>query len=197
MYTVQNKNDIRYKTTHDTIRNVYKELLSQKNYLLISVTEICKLAKINRGTFYIHYEDSQAVMAEFENEIYQQIVSFIDNAMKMNQPHHELSSTVSNYLKTEDGDFLDKVLNGIYGSGSLYLKICDYISTSISPTFINGGQLSKREAEILSIFLANGAVAVFRDWHKNGYKNLDKEYKFSSNLVDSIMELYGITFSSK
>lgn len=195
MYTVQNKNDIRYKTTHDNIRKVYKELLSQKNYLQISVTEICKLANINRGTFYIHYEDSQAVMIEFENEIYQQIVCFIDDAMKMNQPHHELSTTVSNYLKTEDGDFLDKVLNGIYGSGSLYLKICDYISSSISPVFINGGKLTKREAELLSIFLANGAAAVFHDWNKHGYKNLIKEYKFSSNLVDSIMELYGIAFS--
>ncbi len=192
MYTVQNKNDIRYKTTHDNIRKAYKKLLSQKSYLQISVTEICKLAQINRGTFYIHYKDSFAVMNELEDEIYQQIINFIDNAIKMSSPHHELSHIVSNYLKTEDGDFFDKILNGVYGSGNTYIKICDYISSTISPSFLNNSQLTQREAELLSIFLTNAAVGIFREWHKNKYHNLDEEYKFAAKLSDSVLELYGI-----
>ncbi len=196
MYTIQNKNDIRYQNTHTTIRNAYKELLTQKNYLSISVTEICKLAHINRGTFYIHYKDSFSVMNEFEDEIYQQIIEFINNALSMSSPHHELSQLVTSYLRTEDGVFFDKVLNGVYGSGKIYIRICDYISSSISPSFINAGNLTNREAELLSIYLSNATVAVFRDWHRNEYQNLEEEYKFAANLTDSVLELFNINLSN-
>lgn len=111
MYKVLNKNDIRYQSTHITIRNVYKELLSQKHYLSISVTEICKLAHINRGTFYIHYKDSSSVMAEFEEETYHQMIQFINETI-FTKAHH-LPYTFSDYIKTEDGDFFDKVLKCI------------------------------------------------------------------------------------
>ena len=192
MYPIQNKNDLRYKTTHNTIRNIYKELLAQKSYLSISVTEICKLAKLNRTTFYIHYKDTHAVMEEFENEVFELIVNFIDHALQMNTPHHELSTIVSDYLQTSDGDFFDKILNGVYGSGNLYLRICDYISNTVSPIFLKSGQLTKREAELLSIYLSNAAVGMFREWHNKDYINLEEEYKFTAKLTDTIMELYGI-----
>ena len=51
------KQDRRTRYTRQTIKNTFLELLTQKSFTKITVTEICKNAEINRGTFYLHYYD--------------------------------------------------------------------------------------------------------------------------------------------
>ena len=46
------KQDRRTRYTRQTIKDTFLELLKQKNFTKITVTEICKNAEINRGTFY-------------------------------------------------------------------------------------------------------------------------------------------------
>ena len=49
------KQDRRTRYTRQTIKDTFLELLTQKSFTKITVTEICKNAEINRGTFYLHY----------------------------------------------------------------------------------------------------------------------------------------------
>ena len=51
------KQDRRTRYTRQTIKDTFLELLTQKSFTKITVTEICKNAEINRGTFYLHYYD--------------------------------------------------------------------------------------------------------------------------------------------
>ena len=51
------KQDRRTRYTRQTIKETFLELLKQKNFTKITVTEICKISEINRGTFYLHYYD--------------------------------------------------------------------------------------------------------------------------------------------
>ena len=45
------KQDRRTRYTRQTIKDTFLELLKQKSFTKITVTEICKNAEINRGTF--------------------------------------------------------------------------------------------------------------------------------------------------
>ncbi len=47
------KQDRRTRYTRQTIKDTFLELLKQKSFTKITVTEICKNAEINRGTFYL------------------------------------------------------------------------------------------------------------------------------------------------
>ena len=49
------KQDCRTRCTRQTIKETFLELLKQKNFTKITVTEICKIYEINRGPFYLHY----------------------------------------------------------------------------------------------------------------------------------------------
>ena len=49
--------DLRVLKTEELIRNTFLELLAQKEFTDISVKEITEKARINRSTFYKHYED--------------------------------------------------------------------------------------------------------------------------------------------
>ena len=192
MYNVLNKNDVRYQTTHATIRNAYKKLLSQKDYLSISVTEICKLAHINRGTFYIHYKDSSSVMNEFEEEIYHQMIQFIDEAIFTKDIQFKLPYTFADYIQTDNGLFFSKVLNGVYGSGKLYLRVCDYITSMTMQSFSNSKNLTQRELELLSAFLSNASIGILREWYKSNYQNIENDILFTNQLYDSILKIYNL-----
>ncbi len=66
-------NNKRRKETRDKISKVFISLLQTKEINEISVTDICKLAKINRSTFYVNYLDiydlADKIGKELESEV--------------------------------------------------------------------------------------------------------------------------------
>ena len=51
----EKKLDRRTKYTKDIIKKSLLKMVKKKPFEKITVTEICKICEINRGTFYIHY----------------------------------------------------------------------------------------------------------------------------------------------
>lgn len=49
--------DKQNKLTENIICNSFLELLKSKDFEKITVADVCRVAKINRGTFYLHYRD--------------------------------------------------------------------------------------------------------------------------------------------
>lgn len=60
------RNAVRSKTM---IRQAFLELLQEKPYEKITVTDIAQRADLNRSTFYAHYPDVQGLIEEIEEEI--------------------------------------------------------------------------------------------------------------------------------
>lgn len=67
------KKDRRVKRTKKMIRDALSELMKNKTFEEISVTDITTKADINRGTFYLHYEDKYDLLEQSEEEIIQEI----------------------------------------------------------------------------------------------------------------------------
>ncbi|MCC8016440.1 MAG: TetR/AcrR family transcriptional regulator [Clostridiales bacterium] len=72
------------KIQKNAIMNAFKELYKEKEFDKISVSSICSLANINRGTFYYYYKDIYDLFSYMENyviglikEIYPLIVEII------------------------------------------------------------------------------------------------------------------------
>ena len=61
------------------IRQAFFELLKEKSFEKITVTDIVKKADINRSTFYAHYPDVMGVVEELQEEIIQYTQSFMEN----------------------------------------------------------------------------------------------------------------------
>lgn len=69
METKVRKEDRRTKYTRQAIKDTFLALLEKKSFSKITVTEICKLAEINRGTFYLHYYDMDDVLDDILTEM--------------------------------------------------------------------------------------------------------------------------------
>ena len=67
-------NNKRRKETRDKISKVFITLLQTKEINEISVTDICKLAKINRSTFYVNYLDIYDLVDHIGKELEQEVL---------------------------------------------------------------------------------------------------------------------------
>lgn len=77
-----NKNDLRIVKTKQTIHKALILLLKKKPLSQIKITELCKEASINRGTFYFHYQDVGEVLQELFEEIMQDLQISYDEPFK-------------------------------------------------------------------------------------------------------------------
>ena len=73
------KQDRRTRYTRQTIKDTFLELLKQKSFTKITVTEICKNAEINRGTFYLHYYDIHDVLTDIFDDMTQDMLTTVDH----------------------------------------------------------------------------------------------------------------------
>ena len=65
--------DLRVIRTRDAIRNALVDLIEEKGFEAITVKDITDTAKINRGTFYAHYQDKFDLMTKCQEEIMQEM----------------------------------------------------------------------------------------------------------------------------
>ncbi|WP_422428138.1 MULTISPECIES: TetR/AcrR family transcriptional regulator C-terminal domain-containing protein [Bacillales] len=61
--------DRRVKKTKNAIKQAFIKLLAEKELERITIQDITSLADINRGTFYLHYEDKYILLSDLEDEI--------------------------------------------------------------------------------------------------------------------------------
>lgn len=74
---MKKKEDLRVIKTRQSIKNVFFELLEEKPFEKITVSDITGRAMINRATFYLHYKDKFDLMEQIENETLEKFASFI------------------------------------------------------------------------------------------------------------------------
>lgn len=71
-----NKNESKYFNTAIKMDKALMELLEKKDFEYISVKEICEVAKVNRSTFYLHYENTFDLLKETTRYITENFFSY-------------------------------------------------------------------------------------------------------------------------
>jgi len=77
MATAPKGSDPRVKRTRRLIQNAFLELLQEKGFTAISIQDITERATVNRGTFYAHFADKNALIEAIIREQFQQVVASI------------------------------------------------------------------------------------------------------------------------
>ncbi len=85
--------DLRIIKTKQALHDALLTLLSQKPLEQISIAEICREAKVNRGTFYLHYEQKEGGLFE---EYFQEIME--DLYQSYEEPYRAVTTLDTNQL---------------------------------------------------------------------------------------------------
>lgn len=66
---MEKKTDLRIIKSKNSIKKAFLELMSEKGYANITITDISQRAMINRKTFYLHFETKEALYNSISNEL--------------------------------------------------------------------------------------------------------------------------------
>jgi AcrR family transcriptional regulator len=115
------KVDHRIRYTKEILRRSLLELMKTDPIGSLTITALCRLAGINRGTFYKHYADPFALLAEIQNELFDDIrksvadkstlgaVSALEGVLNVISENAEIFSVVVG--ENGDKDFMKKLMN--------------------------------------------------------------------------------------
>lgn len=164
-----NTEDRRTKYTRKVIRDAMMELLNTKPYSKISVTEICRLAEINRGTFYIHYYDVDDVLDDILNLSFSGVSGTIDHVLC---PHKE-TCTYPFCQKVQDNAELRPLFMDDTISEKIVKKLSDNSKEGFISYLMRHSNLTFEQAEAIFYFQINGCLTInrlmlknhCRDWH--------------------------------
>ncbi len=73
---IMTKSESKYFNTAQKMHDAFLSLLEKKDFDYISVSDVCKEAKVNRSTFYLHYQN---VVDLLEEVISDSLSSFYEN----------------------------------------------------------------------------------------------------------------------
>lgn len=71
------KKDLRIVKTQMAIKNAFLQLVKEKAFEKITISEIADRALIHRGTFYSHYKDKYDLLNQLEDEIVDDMGEFV------------------------------------------------------------------------------------------------------------------------
>lgn len=100
---MEEKIDLRIQKTHRALLGALRELLSEKSFDEISVSELCDRAQTRRATFYKHFADKTELLAYMIQELQQEYNTRTETALNGADPGAGLVQ-IFRYLL----DFLDE-----------------------------------------------------------------------------------------
>lgn len=169
-----NKNDLRVVKTKKTIHKALLILLKDKSLPQIKITELCKEATINRGTFYFHYQSVDDVLQELFEEI------MVDLQISYDEPFKRgLELTVSgmnlnpNSVKIFDHvkkyeDFYKIVLSEDVSMKYYYMLFDEICKLMEETDYVKSeNQLTK----YLHAYNANAIIGLLIQWYLNDFKD--------------------------
>jgi AcrR family transcriptional regulator len=178
--------DKRIIKTRTAIKNAFMTIMLEKEMNRITVSDIAETAMINRSTFYLHYSDVNAVMADIENEIANTISACFDKFDTSNvyQSTYQLFTNIYGILEQMEA----MKLFILHSTNSKYIiERLKSIFTEKAMGTLPIAQRTERHYYCIS-FIASGIIDTYIKWSntKNSNVTLDE-------LCRSVGELAEIT----
>jgi AcrR family transcriptional regulator len=174
--------DRRIIRTKRIIRDTLTELMEEKGFEGITVRELTAKANINRGTFYLHYQDKYDLLEQSEDEILNEIVKLTyhlnpKEAINFNHQDEPFSFIVKLFeLLYENSSFM-KVVLGPRGDASFQVKLKELIKKTFLQNIV--ANIKKEEmlvpVEFLIAYVSSAHLGVIQHWLENGMEKSPRE----------------------
>ncbi len=162
------RNKIRSK---NMIKKAFFELLEEKEYKKITVTDIVKKADLNRSTFYAHYLDVRAITEELENEVIDKMMELLKKFKFKNFFNNPtpLLLEISRFLESNEAEY--RILLKINDTEIFLKKLRDIFSNYMRLDTDIPNYLSDTKMVNLRIsYFSGGIINMYQDYF-NGKLN--------------------------
>ncbi len=168
------KSEAKYQNTALKMDKAMLKLLEIKDFLEISVAEICREAGVNRSTFYHHYlntsellkETQKEIMKDFANYFNNYSIKFPDFSKNKNDEFLFISPKYLipylEYVKEHKKLFKTYLSNlSTFGVDEAYNDLFEYV---LKPIFIRMGVTNDLIMNYMSKFYLTGITSIVDEW---------------------------------
>lgn len=188
IYQFDNSKDRRQKKTHKAVEGALLEILQEKDYELITISEVAERADVNRKTFYNNYNSLDEVMISIEEKMSALIFSRLPQKITV-QNEIEIYNLLLDFAKVISP--YKKVLRRITRHRGISV-IFEDVQNAIQP-YIEHSMMSYHiDAAIIPYagkYITNGLTAMFYEWFMSDTLTDEQISKLSYNLIASTIKL--------
>lgn len=166
------KNDLRVIKTKNILFNTLLELMKEKQFEEIKVSDICSHALINRSTFYSHYNDKYELLEEYINTLKDSLIEELSKNKNINntrQYYIELIKLFFNHIDEKRNIYISAMINN---RNSITMDIIyDVLNHEVTKR-LNDIEFKNKTipVEIISKFYLGAVFNVGIEWLKNENK---------------------------
>ena len=157
----EGKTDRRVRRTKALLLQGLMQLMETKDIKDISVKELADLADINRGTFYLHYNDVYDMLAQIEDELFVEFHGIIDRTLDP-ASHAPRTTLFEVFSFLERHKEVARVMMGPHGDLSFVNRLKDLVQTRLDN--ILAARRAVEQGCYLESFDVSGCIGVIDTW---------------------------------
>lgn len=176
-----NKSESKYFNTAVKMDKALLELVEQKPFEYITVSEICKKADVNRSTFYLHYENTKDLLEEtvryviddfrsaFSVDTKNIVFKFSEcDFSEMNFISEEYMIPYLLHVRKNKRIFSILLSNtGVFGCEEIFKRLFQHVFNPI----LNRFGYPESDRKYVMMFYLNGVNAITREWINDDCKS--------------------------
>lgn len=148
----------------------------------VTVKNLAITANINRGTFYLHYKDKFEVMEDLQQELLNELESYVKNVQPLDAFHsikigqlYQPFIAVFQFIKEHARAF--RIILGEQGSPAFNRRMKKVFSNHILDriSVIREEGLDPEFLQYFEAFLTSAILGVIQEWLRSGDENLNVE----------------------
>ena len=181
---MEKKTDLRVIKTKNLIYNTLIELMKDKTFEEIKVSDICNKALINRSTFYSHYEDKYDLLVDFINSLKDEFVIELNkNSSNLNTKEYyiELIKIFLNHIEDRKEMYTSIMINN---RNSIMMDILlSVVNNDLLKKMSKDEFKSSIPDDIIVKFYLGGVINLGVEWLKDNTKYSKEEIINYLNLL--------------
>lgn len=164
--------DLRIVKTKQSIHTAFVSLLHEKSYDKISIQDITKRANINRGTFYLHFQDKDDYTRQYLLTLKKKFNTYFSKVTLENRPAFLLE--IFRFFTQED-EFLTLLLTQNNSMETKWM-IQSLIKENIQRHILSDVPVqSEIERKYLLTYINSVSFGILIEWIANGKKESPEE----------------------
>ena len=164
-------NDLRVVKTKQALHNALLTLLSNKPLENISIAEICRVAKVNRGTFYLHYEQKEKLFEEYFQEIVEDLYNSYEEPYRTTKTimKNELDpNTIRIFHHIERFKLFYRIVFSKNVPLTYYYMLFDEIQALLKRDLAQN-KIGEITTDYYSAYQANAIIGMILEWYRHDF----------------------------
>jgi len=163
------KDNQRSRVTKILIKQAYLKLMKEKKDGRITVTDVCREAEINRSSFYLHYNETNEILIELEDEAIAGVVSAMSKLGSFDEEAPGADQPLLAFLRSlKSGDTMLRALLIDNNDMHFRRKLRDVAVGLTGSAFRI--DLPDEIKKPMFLYIVSGSLELLCDWIKTDYR---------------------------